>query len=215
MYDLVTFSERVNATERYGRFKQVLDTVVTPNWQHGPWVAGGSIRRLVTGEDPLGSDVDVFFADEQQYLAWFASIEKDKNISISNNRQNQYNMSFDVAIQDSDDAPGNPQDPIRAKIQAIFINYYNDPQAVIDSFDYTICQFVTDGWHLLVGPYTLWDTARKRLVINNVTYGVSTLRRMFKYTKQGFYACSGMMVEFLKAIAEDPTIINEEFVSID
>lgn len=95
------------------------------------------------------------------------------------------------------------------------IKIYGPPESIIDSFDFTICQLITNGDSLWVGPYTLWDLAWKRLVIHKITYGASTLRRFIKYTKQGFYACQGAMVQFLTEIASNPQLIQEEIKYVD
>lgn len=100
-------------------------------------------------------------------------------------------------------------------LQAVHVDYFSSAEEVIDSFDYTICQFVTDGTKVEVGDFTLWDVGRKRLVLHRTTYAVATMRRMIKYTKQGFYACPGMMNDLLTRVADDPTLINEELAYID
>ena len=68
--------------------------------------------------------------------------------------------------------------------------------AVQDRFDYTICQFAVDTNGMLwCGDHSLWDLARKRLAVHRITFPVSSLRRLLKYTSKGFYACSGCRKE--------------------
>jgi hypothetical protein len=57
----------------------------------------------------------------------------------------------------------------------------------------------------------LWDLGRKRLAIHKVTYPVATMRRMIKYTRQGFNACAGCMATLLRETATSP----EAMASLD
>ena len=71
------------------------------------------------------------------------------------------------------------------------------------------------GENLLLGEFTLWDLGRKRLVIHKVTYATATVRRLVKYTKQGFTSCAGVAQEILKAVAADPSLIHSEVEYVD
>jgi hypothetical protein len=86
---------------------------------------------------------------------------------------------------------------------------------VIDSFDFTICQFAFDGASIYMGDWSLYDLARKRLVPHRVTYGVSTIRRIIKYCNQGYTVCSGGLAQILGEVAKNPAIINAETQYID
>jgi len=59
---------------------------------------------------------------------------------------------------------------------------------------------------LTLGEFTLWDLGRKRLAINRITYPVSTMRRMLKYSKQGFFACGGCMATILQETILSPEL---------
>ena len=87
--------------------------------------------------------------------------------------------------------------------------------AVIDSFDFSICQFGFDGEDLFLGDWALFDMARKRLVPGKVTFGTSTLRRVIKYTRQGYTICGGGLASILEQVAADPTIIQAGVEYVD
>lgn len=180
-------------------YQTYLSDVIKPDWQLGPWVAGGSVRRLISGTSPFESDIDVFFANEAQKDRWLERIKAAYPEAVS--LANAQNVTFTL--------PGGQ------KLQAIHVTYYETPQAVIDSFDFTICQLITDGDRLETGEFTLWDLARKRLVLHKLEHPVPTMRRMIKYTKQGFYACSGMMSDFLNRVARMPSKIDGEILYFD
>jgi len=197
---------RSTNAERLASFQEVIRCLVAPDWEKGPWVAGGCIRRLLMDQDPFASDVDVFFASETQKDEWVETVKRRHPMASVSSREN--NVTIDIP-----ELPGLGLKSL--KLQAIHIAYYSTPQAVIDSFDYTICQLVTDGHRLETGEFTLWDLARKRLVLHKMEHAVATMRRMIKYTKQGFYACSGTMGDLLSRVAANPAIIDDKVISID
>jgi len=63
-----------------------------------------------------------------------------------------------------------------------------------------------DGTTLTVGDFTLWDLGRKRLAVHRITFPVSSMRRVLKYTRQGFYACNGALNSLLRATADNPEL---------
>jgi hypothetical protein len=140
---------------------------------------------------PLDSDFDFFFRDADHLAAW----EKGLPNTLSLVRETEHHKHWKGTVEGSS---------LPIDIQAIRFRFYDSPAAVIDSFDYTITQFVLDGGMLITTPYALWDLGRKRLAIHRITYPVATMRRMLKYTKQGFTACAGCMATLLKETATSP-----------
>lgn len=168
----------------------------------GPWIAGGAIRRTLL-QEPLASDIDYFFRDEEQKAAFVADIETRGGYKVS---EKEHATTFNIQI----DGNGKP-----VIVQAITLAYYPTLEAVLDSFDFTITQFGFDGQDLVCGKFALWDLARKRLALNKLTFGVSTVRRLIKYTRQGFTACSGVMASILEATVADPQTIHRDTEYVD
>lgn len=164
--------------------------------QFGPWIAGGAIRRTIIKEK-LNSDIDIFFRNIEQYEEFKLALDARDYIK---KKENQFNITY---IKND------------IEVQLININFYQSPLEIINSFDFTICQFVFDGTYLYCGKTALWDLARKRLVVNKITYAIASMRRIIKYTKQGFYACNGTMNAILESVIKNPEIINMEVSSID
>lgn len=159
----------------------------------GPWLGGGALRRTLLGE-AVDSDFDFFFRDEDQLLAFAGRLT---GLGFEKVRETQHHVQFRGCI---------PGDKVR-DIQCIRFSYYPSAEAVIDSFDFTVCQFVFDGRTLTCGDHALWDLGRKRLAVHKVTYPVATMRRLLKYTQQGFYACAGCLSTILTATAGDPALL--------
>lgn len=166
----------------------------------GPWLAGGAVRRTISKAN-LDSDFDFFFRDEAQKAAFVATLEGAGGYTLGTNQHAQ-TISFSV-------------DGTRLLVQAITMAYYPSLDACLDSFDFTITQCGYDGTSLVVGEHTLWDLARKRLALHKLTYGVSTVRRLIKYTKQGFTACGGALASILEQTIADPTTVHREVNYVD
>ncbi len=157
----------------------------------GPWLAGGAVRRTLLGED-ITSDFDYFFHDEDQLSAFTTQVE---SLGLVKLRENAHNISFRGKIG----GEGLDRD-----VQAIKMSYYENAEAVIDTFDFTICQFAFDGETLTCGDCALWDLGRKRLAVHKITYPVASVRRMLKYGRQGFVVCNGAITELLRQTAASP-----------
>jgi hypothetical protein len=160
----------------------------------GPWIAGGALRRTILGKEPE-SDFDFFFRDADQLVAFTKAIE---DRGLAKIKETKHHVHYRGKLGSSG---------IDRDIQCIRFQYYTNAEAVIHSFDYTICQFAFDGGDLTYGDYALWDLGRKRLAIHNITFPLSTMRRMLKYTSQGFTACNGAMVKILKSTSEKPELL--------
>lgn len=179
----------------------------------GPWIAGGSVRRLVTRQ-LQDSDFDFFFKDEAQFNTFVAAM---KEKGAEETASSDFNITFKLPackakpIADDEFSPAGPE----LKVQAIRIAYHDSLDAVLDSFDFSICQCGFDGTDLAFGQWALWDIANKRLVPGQIRYGVSSLRRIIKYTRQGFTICGGGLALMLEQIVADPTIIQGEVEYVD
>lgn len=162
----------------------------------GPWLAGGALRRTLLGEQP-DSDFDFFFRDEDQLTTFREGLESRGFTKV---RESQHHQHYRGKTGDS----ALPRD-----VQMIRFAFYADAAAVVDSFDFTICQFAFDGTTLTCGEHALWDIGRKRLAIHQITYPVSTMRRALKYGTQGFTACNGCLTTILRETATRPELMAE------
>jgi hypothetical protein len=166
----------------------------------GPWIAGGAIRRTLSHQ-PLDSDIDYFFKDQKQKADFEATLLERHGWLISTR---EHAATYGMKVEHK-----------TIIVQAISMAYYPSLDAVLDSFDFTITQFGYDGADLVCGQFALWDLARKRLALHRLTYGVSTVRRLIKYTRQGFTACGGVLASILEATVANPGVINSTVHYVD
>lgn len=157
----------------------------------GPWIAGGALRRTLLGQEPE-SDFDFFFRDQGQLDTFRRDLEA-RGFKLV--KETEHHVEF----------LGNAGDH-KVQVQLIRFAFYADAAAVIDSFDFTICQFSYDGKTLTCGDHALWDLGRRRLAVNKITFPLSTMRRVLKYGTQGFIACSGALTTVLTSVADNPAL---------
>lgn len=167
----------------------------------GRWLAGGAIRRAIK-DGKSDSDWDIFFANAKEKDDFIAECEKSHE--ISNEKKNENNHQFTLTVGEE-----------KYTVQCITIAYYETPEKVIETFDFTICQFITDGVSLWAGETSLYDLGRMRLVVNKISFPVASLRRLLKYAKQGFYACNGCLTQLLSSVAQNPALLDQKFKYID
>jgi len=163
------------------------------------WLCGGAVRDLLVGKE-THTDFDFFFNSLDTYNKFIADL---CNLGASIFSKNEFNTTLRKST-----------DTDTITVQCINL-VYPSIEKVLDSFDFTITQFGFDGINLYCGDYSLYDLARKRLALNKLTYGVSTLRRLLKYSNKGFTACPGVLSDILNKTVENPQTINGTTISLD
>lgn len=188
-YELENFLTR-HSTKPLFEYK-ALQIIEWPNsLPEGVFLAGGAVRRMIMGET-TSPDYDFFFSS-------LDALDNFQIFIIS--REFEETGKNDRCITYEKD---------NIKIQLIYFSYFDSPEDLLNSFDYTICQFVISNRTLHTGNFSLWDLGRKRLVVNKITFPVASLRRLLKYTNQGFYACNGCLTDLMMAISNDPSLKNQ------
>lgn len=157
----------------------------------GVWLAGGALRRTLLGQEP-DSDFDFFFRDAGCRDAFEYGL---KDREFSQIRKTEHHRHYRGKVEGGD---------LPVNVQVIDFAFFESAVDVIEAFDFTICQFAFDGEALTCGDFALWDLGRKRLAVNKITFPVSSMRRLIKYTAQGFRACNGALATILRLTAEMP-----------
>jgi hypothetical protein len=170
------------------KLKVVLATL--PAFNKEVWLAGGAVRRTLINQK-LESDIDLFFKSKEAFDNYLQQL-KDK-FEVAKEVKNDHNVQLVVRFTDKEEWT----------IQLITVAYYDSLEKVLDSFDFTICQFGTDGENLVCGDHALWDLARMRLAVHHLVFPAASIRRMIKYTNQGFYACQGCIQTIVNFIADN------------
>ena len=145
------------------------------------WIAGGAIRRWFTGEkqDPK-SDIDLFAMDFDRLTAYakgmkFRQVYDTKNATTYKWRDQT--------------------------IQTIKLTSPT-PEESMAKFDFKHCQFAYDGKKIYATDEAVICSLRKHLMFNNMLkgYEVDTLRRAFKYQREGYTPCGGTLRDLARAL---------------
>lgn len=207
VFNVNQFLERQIVLDNVELFK-LFDLAIPKPQKNGPWIAGGAIRRTLCNE-PLVTDIDYFYKDGEELSfnmkVLLEKLAKENGGRIKSTTVETNATTYDVEYKANDEKEECTKS---IKVQEILIDSYRSPEHLIDEFDFTICQFAYDGDKLYCGDHSLWDLARKRLVINKITYPVASMRRLIKYTQQGYYACHGTMNQFLETIVKHPELLH-------
>lgn len=157
--------------------------------RQGPWIVGGTIRRLLEFKD-FTTDLDIMFKNEAQYedyCAWLR--EHGAQIIDESPRQSTYKYKG-------------------WEIQPIKAVFSNTLRQTLEKFDFTICQFGFDGENLIWGDHSMEHLKEKKLVFNESNDYISSLRRAFKYANQGFFMDHDAIAKFLKNVVTKTSIDN-------
>lgn len=191
-----------------------LKPAVNFNIETGPWIAGGIVRELLTNKDwdQSGSDIDIFVKNDEQLLEVEQQLER-----LTHAIPSQFLDSSLSKIHESENAITYEYKCGSKVLIVQLINHmFENVEAIINKFDFTISQFVTDGNVLCVGDTTLFDLGMKQIRINKITYPVSSLQRLIKYSKKGYKACNQTLSDFLILMANnEDVIIQTKFLYID
>ena len=168
----------------------------------GAYIAGGFMTSVLTEEKTAG-DIDIFFNGDMAF-------KKTMELLLNPPEDDEAWAFRGYTLDTKEDTIVSQSASLRyvrfvhekrPPIQLIKLVWYESADHVIDSFDFTVAQFATDGKNVVFNPVGILDLVRKKLVLHRMQFPSSTLRRMIKYSKKGFYACPGSLAR----IAEETT----------
>jgi hypothetical protein len=173
------------------------------------WIAGGCLREwLQEKRITKGCDVDVWCRNEAEVdrirkeakkAKWTLTAELPTSLNYKTNK-GQW-------------------------VQIIRQHYFDGPVATIAAFDFTVCAFaLTHDDAFWMHQSSLLDMAMMRLMVIDLQFPQSTLRRTYKYAEKGYRICGGELGKVVDAIVaeakqkeleeavaiqgEDPAVVN-------
>lgn len=154
------------------------------------WLAGGAIRCLFSGETI--QDYDLFFKNEQVLKQTIEKLDILKAKLVFKCPKGEL---YTYRINDM-------------KIQLITKRFYESAKELIDTFDFTICQFSFDTETVEIGDNSIHHLIKKELHVNKLEYPVATMNRLVKYSKKGYKHSIACMEIFEKI---QSGVLNNEF----
>ena len=153
------------------------------------FVAGGFIRSVIAGEEP--SDIDMF-GESKDLLGSLAK-------QLSGERDGRcFNTDNALTVLS----------PTRMTVQFITRWLFNDPEKVIQSFDFTVCQACVwygndNKYHSQISDNFYIDLAARRLVYTNPVReeeAGGSFMRVLKFIKRGYNIQPGSLGQVLARI---------------
>lgn len=148
---------------------QLLLELINPNI-NGPWIAGGACLAWYQNK-PCTTDIDVYFANEQQFSAVEQKFRNFKSSELIATSKNALTFSVVHAVE-------------KWTVQIIRKQFYPSLKAVISDFDITVCQIGWDGDKITVGKNFVHDVANRVLRFQNIS--PQSHKRLVKYMCYGF-----------------------------
>ena len=159
-------------------------------------IAGGAVRDWIMGifsdKEPEITDIDLFFFSEEDRVKFQFALEAGGG-EVAKDNERVTNVQYCGCL-----------------VQLIKSFTYESPEHVIATFDFSVSQFavspVDDELYFYFGTPSLKDVKNRKLRINQITFPVSTMRRLLKYSRKGFYICNGVMLQVAHAVVRAPEL---------
>lgn len=157
--------------------------VIEPDFENGPWIAGGACLRWYQDRPVDSSDIDVFCRSPKQAADLIERIKSYRRFMVKAETENAVTIEYSKKDGDWDD---------KWIIQVITKRFYNSLQEVVDNFDITVCQIGTTGNEWVLGNYTAKDIREKNLRMV-IPLHPDAVKRLTKYWTYGYRPVPGLL----------------------
>lgn len=227
-------SELIQKAVPDGVYKKLIEHFGSVDLENGGWISGGSVRKIWYDLPWMEQDIDYFFDSPTAFDSFSKKIQvmydHPQDISVaenpwsslatkqtpymscySTNNANTYTFEqFDLSMDDSGNQSAILE--MRIKIQAIKKYFPATLEDLFTSFDFTVCQFATDGKTMVATRSAVEDCESGRLAMVPNTVRKMNLVRVAKYCAYGFSPSDELMEMVLKAISNDePMVIDDDY----
>lgn len=166
---------RTNLTETIRRFG-------CTNLERGPWVAGGAARAVFLGQElDSRSDIDIFTTTRESHVeATKAATSNALSVhAMQTNKQETHSIYSSY--------PAITRGTVDLKVQVIGPKYFStDLRDLFKIFDFTVCQFATDGHQIIYTAEAEHDVRRRILALAPLWSVPTRPVRITRYLNYGF-----------------------------
>lgn len=166
-------------------------SVIQPNIETGPWLAGGACLRWYQNQPVGDTDIDIFCANPRQCQEVIDRIKSYGRFSVKHESENATTLEYHPMDR--------TQGIDRWILQVIKKDFYTDLESIINRFDISVCQVGTAGNELVIGEHTARDI-RERNLRMTMPLHQDAVKRLTKYWTYGFRPVPGL----LEAIKDNP-----------
>jgi len=209
-------------------FRNLLSLLPPINMTTGPWITGGSARRLWEQKNWRIGDVDVFFRNSTQRDVWLAEFDKTWNYTYTQ-RTMHYNaaaFNFDFNMLSESPKPKPVQLPqastrVRTDNAITFDLHYAEPhtettlecqlQVILareaptleelwKEFDFNVCCFAVDTNFVYADLLAVEDLNLNQITPRSEDPNKNKPLRVFKHFSQGYHVHDDLLKEAIKQI---------------
>ncbi len=185
----ILFTRHHMNLQAWDRWTRVYGLLPNCHPSKGPWIAGGSVRRLMLDTDPFSADIDYFTKDKQQFDILCSRLEMKNATQVQATKDH---TTFQLGAPEG-----------RLTIQVVKSRYRNSLREHLDEFDFTICQTGWDGEFFMVSVQAWHDLQHKMINCTGVYHNpVGSLIRLAKYYQQGYAPTHHAVMSILEASKE-------------
>lgn len=152
-------------------------SVIAPDLVNGPWIAGGAPLAWYRGNSVDDNDIDVFCASMEQMREVASRL--NNSAVLFERYDSKYAKTYDVRI-----------DKQEWMVQLIKCHYFNSAQEIINAFDISVCEIVTDGNKFVLGEHTAYDIKNNLLRFKD-NLREDAIKRYAKYYAYGYNPVPG------------------------
>jgi hypothetical protein len=174
--------------------------LVKASLSEGPWIAGGAALSWYNRLPTLENDIDVFCKDADQANHVVRLLNTESNATMICQTANA--KTFELYEYNTNKNARRKLNG-RKKVQVITCKYFDSAQEVIDDFDITVCQIVTNGLRYITGKDTIRHIKNKELAFTKFT--PNSMRRYVKYSAYGYTPSAETLAELVKFYSDNPT----------
>lgn len=174
--------------ESIKNMKNILSTIkktINPNFENGPWVAGGLLVKsfFIDTFDNNRGDVDIFCSSQEQIDVVTSKLEKllKGNLKYEFCDNVRGKLRLNGFIHETVGATTYKISfPDRSVDIQIIKQTFFSLEALLDDFDFTCCRIATDFEDVVMSEETMYDLENKILRLDGPVTK-KTLSRFFKY----------------------------------
>ena len=151
------------------------------------FVAGGALRSIFTGEEI--NDLDVYFRDFESFKRTILDMENDAGYCRS---YTDKSVLFTLI-----------RDNIVYNVQFIFFKFFDNPEEIFDTFDFTNCMALYDFKtnEIIAKEEFFLHNMQRRLVVNvETSYPILSALRVKKYTDRKYSISKKEFVKIMIAV---------------
>lgn len=193
------------------QFLRELQSELKIDYEEGPWFAGGCALSLARGRYHLrsGSDIDIFFADEEQCNRIRVHFEERYGDSqFRPPTEETLEVKLEGEALEEFEAQNTPPKGFSDytihygnetyRVQLIEFRFEESLSELLDHFDFTVSMFATDGYTIRAPEQAWIDLENGVLRLSSHFQARKTIKRLIKYSAMGFTLRPGSLMTLLK-----------------